>query len=426
MFEYKTLKELSELPIEDQQKYQIDKAEHEAELRKTELTQAIEEAQKSNASKEDVEKLQNTLKAVTDEVEKLILELKQSTEKPSNHKNEGLRKHIQENSEVLKGIMANKMNAKQLDITLKGTQGATDIGQRDDYAQFLPGTERKPVRRTTILDLFRRKPVSKEYIKYREENVVTRNAKFVIACATSTHTTKKTWVNRTVELAKIRDIVDICIDMLDDYDFVEAEIKQLVDESIYLAAEYELLLGASAAATDMLSIDFISSEFDPANVLADFSAATGTPFQMANIEQLASAMSAQINVFGQENKWMADTIIMNYVDYTVYRNLKDLNGNKVILTLSDGTNTIAGLKVVTSPIVARNTCYVFDSMQGEILDRQMLTVKTSFENNDNIEHEMVTLVCVARLQFNVKIINRDAFMKCSDIAAAITAITLVP
>ena len=424
MFEYKTLKELSELSIEDQQKYQAEKAEHEATLRKAELTQAIEDAQKNNASKEDVEKLQKTLKAVTDELEKAMMQLKSIDEKGNaSGEKEGLRKYIQENSEVLKGIMANKNNAKQLDITLKGTQGATDIGQRDDYAQFLPGTERKPVRRTAILDLFRRKPVSREYIKYREENVVTRNAKFVIACATSTHTTKKTWVNRTVELAKVRDIVDICIDMLDDYDFVEAEIRELVNESIYLAVDYELLLGASATATDMLSIDFISSEFDPANALADFSAATGTPFQMANIEQLASAMSAQINVFGQENKWMPDTIILNYVDYTVYKNLKNLNGDKVILTLSDGTNTIAGLRVVTSPIVARNTCYVFDSMQGEILDRQMLTVKTSFENNDNIEHEMVTLVGVARLQFNVKIINRDAFMKCSDIATAITAIT---
>jgi len=424
MFEYKTLKELSDLPIEDQQQYQIDKAEHEAKLRKDELTKAIEDAQKNNASKEDIGKLQGTLKAVTDELEKAMMQLKSIGEKGNaSGEKEGLRKYIQENSEVLKGIMANKSNAKQLDITLKSTQGATDIGQRDDYAQFLPGTERKPVRRTAILDLFRRKPVSREYIKYREENVVTRNAKFVVACATSTHTTKKTWVNRTVELAKVRDIVDICIDMLDDYDFVEAEIRELVNESIYLAVDYELLLGASATATDMLSIDFISSEFDPANALADFSAATGTPFQMANIEQLASAMSAQINVFGQENKWMPDTIILNYVDYTVYKNLKNLNGDKVILTLSDGTNTIAGLRVVTSPIVARNTCYVFDSMQGEILDRQMLTVKTSFENNDNIEHEMVTLVGVARLQFNVKIINRNAFMKCSDIATAITAIT---
>lgn len=386
----------------------------------------------AKASKEDISELKAELndlvnesnKAINEAIKELAIELKEGREqgKQLTERQKSIRKHLEENSTVLAAIKSGNRD-KSVEFTVKGTQGATDIGQRDDYATFLPGTERKPVRRTTIFDLFRRKPVSSEYIKYREENVVTRDAKFVVACATSTHNTKKTWQNRTVELAKIRDIVDVCIDMMEDYDFVEAEIRQLLEESIYLVAEYELLLGTSAAATDMLSIDFISSTFNPANPLADFSAATGTPFADANIEQLASAMAAQITVFGQENKWMPDTIVMNYVDYTVYKNLKDANGNKLILTLSDSTATIAGLRVVTSPIVARNTCYVFDSTQGEILDRQALTLKTSFENNDNIEHEMVTLVGVARLQFHVKMINRDAFMKCDDIAAAITAIT---
>ena len=63
--------------------------------------------------------------------------------------------------------------------------------------------------------------------------------------------------------------------------------------------ESELLLGAAAAATDLQSIDSIASEFNPANALADFSAATGTPFQEPNLEQVADAMSAQIQIFGQ-------------------------------------------------------------------------------------------------------------------------------
>lgn len=420
MFEYKTLKEVSEMSIEDQAVYMASKETHEADLRKKQIDSAIEEANKNNVSKEEVEKLVAKQTAIVAEIEKIMLEQK-SLKSGKGKSNEGLRKFIEDNSEVLKAIKANKGSAPMMNITLKGTQGATDIGQRDDYAEFLPGTERKPVRRTTLLDLFRRKKVSREYIKYREENVVTRDAKFVIACATSTHTTKKTWVNRTVELAKIRDIVDVCMDMLDDYDFVESEIRELITESVKLKAEYELLLGASVETTDMLSIDFISSEFNASNVLAPFNGV----FQDANLEQLADAMAAQITVFGQENKWMPNTIVMNFTDFVKYRNLKDANGNRLIRTLSDTVATIAGLTVVTSPIVAANTCYVFDSMQGEILDRQMLTVKTSYENKDNIEHETVTLVAVERLQFHVKIINRDAFMKCSDISTAIAAINEV-
>lgn len=393
------------------------------EERQAEIQKMIDEKADAEAIKELVKELNEANVSQFAELTKAMIEIgkqvRKNGEKPQSQAEKGLRQYIEENSEVLKGIRERGANAKQLEFTIKGTQGATDIGQRDDYATFLPGTVRKPVRRTRILDLFRRKKVSSEYIKYREENVVTRDAKFVIACATSTHTTKKTWQNRTVELAKIRDIVDICLDMLADYDFVESEIYQLITESVMLKADYELLLGSSVAATDMLSIDFISSEFNAANVLAPFTAA----FEQANIEQLVDAMAAQINIFGQENMWMADTVIMNYRDFILYRNLKDSNGNKLIKTLSDGTATIAGLQIVTSPIVPSNEIYVFDSTQGEILDRQTLTVKTSYENNDNIEHEMVTIVAVARLQFHVSTINRDAFMKSSDVAAAITAIT---
>jgi hypothetical protein len=396
------------------------------EERQAEIQKMIDEKADAESIKELVKELNEANVAQFTELTKAMIEIGKQVRKNGENKQvkaeKGLRAYIEENSEILKGIKERNVNAKQLEFTIKGTQGATDIGQRDDYATFLPGTIRKPVRRTRILDLFRRKKVSTEYIKYREENVVTRDAKFVVACATSTHNTKKTWQNRTVELAKIRDIVDICLDMLSDYDFVESEIYQLITESVQLKADYELLLGASSTATDMLSIDSISSEFNPANVLAPFSGA----FEDANIEQLVDAMAAQINIFGQENMWMADTVIMNYRDFILYRNLKDANGNKLIKTLSDGTATIAGLTIVTSPIVPANEIYVFDSTQGEILDRQSLTVKTSYENRDNIEHEMVTIVAVARLQFHVAMINRDAFMKSSDVAAAIAAITNTP
>lgn len=418
MFEKKTLKEISEMTFDEQSKYQIEKEANEAELRKKEIEDAIAKAQENNVSKEDLTKLNTELKEHLDEIERISLAIKGNSEGVKPMPN-ALKQFITDNSEVLKNIKANKTNAKAFDITLKGSQVAPDIVGRDAYAQIEAGTIRKPVRSTAILPLFRRKPVSTEYFKYREENVVTRDAKFVTACATSTHTTKKTWEVKTVEMAKIRDIIDACIDMLDDYTWVEAELKELINESIKLKADYELLLGTGTGATDMLSINTIASEFDPANVLAPFTGA----FQDANLEQLVDAMGAQISVFGEQNSWMAGTVVMNFTDFVKYRNLKDANGNKLIQTMSDSIATIAGMEVITSPIVAPNTLYVFDKNQGEILDRQSISVKTSFENKDNIEHETVTFVAVERIQFHVPTIKRDAFMKCSDVATAITTIT---
>lgn len=396
--------------------------EHSSEQEKALATMQDDNANKY--TKEDVDALIKELKETTEKENALILSdlrdvviaVKNGQPKQLTNEQKGLRAHIEENSTVLAEIKANKDKAhKGFNFTVKATEVATDIGDRDYLGTIDPRIGTKPVRQTRIMDLFPRRAVSGEYFHYWEEDVVTRDAKFVIACATSTHNTKKNWVKRTVELAKIRDIIDICIDMLSDYSFVESSMRKLIDESIKLLADRELLLGVGVASTDLLSLETVCSEFDPANVLAPFTGAYQTP----NLEQLVDSMGAQISVFGEENAWMADTLVMNYRDFIIYRNLKDANGNKLMHTLSDTVATIAGMRVITSPIVVTNTCYVFDSSKGEILDRQAITVATSYENKDNIEHELVTLVGIERLQFNVRLIDRDAFMKCSDIAVAI-------
>lgn len=401
-----------------------------------EMKSFINDLQKSVDGKVDQVTLDNAVKALNDgkteemrllgeNMKTVMLAMKSLGEKGVKQEvSKGLRAYIMEHSETIKAMKESAVNQKahagfSIDVN-KGTEGATDIGGRDYLGSIEAGIERKPVRNTNILDLFKRTPVSTEYMHYWEENVVTRDAKFVIACATSAHTTKVTWAKRTVELAKLRDIVDICIDMMEDYAFVEGEINTLINESIALKAEYELLLGASAVATDMLSLNFISSEFNPANVLAPFSLKIQNP----TLGDLAICMKAQIYTFGQQAKWNADTIIMNYTDMVTYLLAKDLNGMYLFPNFAFGTTDMVGeMKIVTSPLVPINTMYVIDSTKGKILDRKKTTIVASFENKDNIEHELVTMVAVERLQFHVRLINRDAFMKCSDIAAAITAIT---
>lgn len=386
---------------------------------KEDLTKAMDELRKGHLEQ---------MKVLNDAISEVGVAVKQMNEmsKPmTNDEKKSLRQLIADHSETFKSIIAKKTNPEEmkallskvnLEVVAKGTQGASDIGDRDYLGEIEAGIGRKPVRRTRILDLFRSKTVTKEFLHYWEENVVTRDAKFVIACATSEHNTKKTWAMRTVQLAKIRDIVDVCIDMLEDYDFVESELRQLVNESIMLKIESELLLGGAALPTDMLSIDSIASEFNASNVLADYSAKFTSP----TIGDLTAAMKGQIYTFGQENAWNADTVIMNYTDMITYLHAKNADGNYLFPNFVSGaTDVVNGMRIVTSPIVAQNTLYVFDSTRGSILNRKRVSINAYFENKDNAEHELVTFKGVARLQFHVRNIDQDAFMKCSDIEAAL-------
>lgn len=190
----------------------------------------------------------NDNKLITTEVARLAAELKAISESPRASEKDlsfvgALRQAIKANHAAFSDLKSGKI--KNLTIELKsGVQmNPTDIGQRTDYAQFLDGTNAQPVRNTFLRDLFRTIPTSREYVKFREQDVVTRDAKVVVACATSSHTTKLTWVNRTVQIQKVRDLVDVCLDMIDDYDFVQAEINQLVTESVKLKTDSEILNG---------------------------------------------------------------------------------------------------------------------------------------------------------------------------------------
>lgn len=429
-FEYKTLEQISAMSEEEQKAYSVAQIEHTKKLQeKTEL--AIKELQEKQADKALIEGFEEQLKKYKSEIERLSLDVKAIAENPINTiERKTLRALIEEHSETIKAIKSDKGGSKPLNFEVtKATMNASDIDSGEDFATMLPGVFRKPVRRTRILDKFRRRPISTEYIKYLEQDVVTRDAKFVVACAPSTHNTKLTWKVRQLTLAKVRDFVNVCIDMLADYDFVYGEIYNLLNESLDLKIEQELLLGASTDPEDLLSIDSISSEFNPANPLADFT----NSFAFANLEQLVDSMQAQIAIFGQLNAWQADTVIMNYADFIKYRNLKDEMGNKIIHTVAENTQSgletryyIAGLEVLTSPIVSQNTLYVFDSTKGVFFDRMRKEVNIAYENREFFEQEIATIKAVQRLQFHVATIDRDAFMKCSDVAAAIAAITSTP
>lgn len=309
-----------------------------------------------------------------------------------------------------------KTGKGKVSLNVKASINPSDIDQGSDYATFLPDTVEKPKRAPRISDLFKRTAVDSEYIKYREQDTVTRDGKVVRSCATSTSDTKLTWKNRTVQIAKIRDFVDVCIDMMDDYSFVSAQVEQLVRDSVKLKEDYEILLGTG----EIKGIDDISSTFNASNTLAPFNSS----FQSPTIAELTASMKAQIYVFGQENSWDADTIVMCYSDFVKFMHQKNSEGDYLLPNfVMQGSAVLNGMNVITSPIVAPNSLYVFDSTKGEILDRQGPTLEISYENSTNFEHEIVTLKVVERVQFHVANIHKDAFMKCEDIASALADLT---
>jgi hypothetical protein len=84
MFEKKSQEEIDKMTPKEYEAYLVAKESHDAEVRKEEITKAIEEAQKNNASVEQIKELTEKQAVIIKELEAFGLRMKALSEKPMN------------------------------------------------------------------------------------------------------------------------------------------------------------------------------------------------------------------------------------------------------------------------------------------------------------------------------------------------------
>ena len=374
------------------------------------------------ATKEEAEAIKEELKnSISEEVSKIEAILKEQGEAMAKFKKaseENAKGKMTLTQRIVKSLDDNKEKVDQLlkdkkgevEFEIKATQSAADITDGSDFAMMMPGIGTIPTRRPFIKDLFRTQTVNTEYIKYMDQASVVRDAKNVAGCGVTTHTSKKTWEVFTIQITKVRDLVDVCIDMMDDYSFVEGEIRKLVDTDVRLKVD-ELLLTGTGVAPQPNSIESVSATF----AAGAYATSVDTP-SLADLIVVTGGLIADA---GQNNQFNADTVLLNPADYITLLNLlKDADKNYLMYE-----QKLAGLRIVTNPLVGADEMYMFDSSKGTILQREGTMVSFGFENGDNFETETVTVKAVERFNFWVRSVDANAFIHVPSIATAITAIT---
>jgi HK97 family phage major capsid protein len=423
MFTKKTAEEISKMNEVEINDYHTALEKHreekEAELNKSisekasneELTALKVEVAKLKDS--EFETMKSTLKAQGKEMAKLVEQVETQTAKEGVSFTMAVLKGLKENEGNLKDVLKNGAGTVKLEI--KASQSAADITSGTDYATIESGVGQIATRQALMKSLFPVQAISTEYLKYNDQETIVRDAKNVAGCAASTHNSKVTWQVRTLQISKVRDFVDVCVDMMEDYDYVEGEIRNLVSTDVALKVDQQLLLGTGVY-PELNSVDAVASTF----AAGDYAASV----QDATLIDLIKVAGCQISDFGQNNKFMANTVLLNPVDACLMQLIKDADGNYIVPNwiTSDGVN-IGAMRVIANQLIPANEAYVFDSSKGTIFQRRGATVELAFENRENFEKELVTVKAYERLNFRVRNVDANAFMHIADLGAAITAIT---
>ncbi len=397
--------------------------------------------EKGFASKNDVEAIkasieelkgvadQTELKAAFDKLEGEIEALKEKEVSIGKDRSmTPVREVMEQNKEKIQAVKSGKLSKITLEVedyAGKATHNPTDIGDREQLGQFEPDISKIVRNRYFMENLFPTGNASTEYIKYIEEATIVRDAKNVAACAISTHNSKVTFGIRDLQMKKIRDFTHVCIDMMDDYSFVESEIRDLVDTGVKLKKDADLLLGDGVGA-NINGVDSYSSTFSAASLGANYANTVENP----QLIDLLVVAGAQIKAFGGQNAFMPNVVILNPIDATLLGLLKDGESNYIkmgsvnasVFRDANGTLFINGMLVVENPNCPQNEAYVMDSTKGRYYNRRGITIEMAYENRENFEQELVTVKAYERGNLRVRNNDANAFMHIDDLTAGIAAI----
>lgn len=332
---------------------------------------------------------------------------------------------VKEKATEIKALVSASQNTEvKLIIPATNKTLVTRAGlSNSTLGMFLPDVGQAPTISTVIRPLFRQasiSPNSNGVIRYIDQNVITRNAAFVAEGGQKPESAI-TWIQRSLELQKIADSIPVTKEAWADIDFIQSEIRQLLEVNIKLK-EDDALYDGTGVPPQITGIYTYAPAFDAAAYAAD---ATMPKFQDANLYDLIAVIRAVI-MLNQGNKFDPKIVLMNPMDTLRYKLMKATDGHYLIppFVSSDGM-VIDGMRVVESSQVTANTLVVGDFRYGTVYDDgQGIEVTMGWINDDFIKNQW-RILAEERLALLVRTINLPAFRKVTDIAAALTAITEV-
>jgi len=310
-------------------------------------------------------------------------------------------------TQIQKGDLKSLKKGETLDIIVKTTV-ETDAIADNTFAQRLPGIGQLPNPRPVMTDVLTSIPTSTGVIVYMDTDSVTRAANTTAENGAYPESAIS-WVEKTMQIHKITDIIPITDELIQDYPALVEETKRFITDNIFRKINSQLLIGNNIG-------ENLNGLFTQAPAFNDATYA-GVTFSDANLLDLFDVLETEIQN-GSGGKYVADTVFMSNNDYLALSNKKDANGNYIFKNMLSNIH----YNIIRSSLVPNDTLVLGDSKFATI--RMRKDIKIAIGNNgDDFGHGRQSIRGDARLNLLIKGSDLGAFLKVTSISEAITAIT---
>lgn len=409
MFEYKTQEQYDAMSAAEQAKYLVDKRTFEAEQVQKKIQEEIAEAQKNNASKEDIQKLEDTNSKIIKEIEELSIRMKALTEAPAAGADKRLaaaKELVSKTREVLSGAIKEYV-AKALTLRTSITNNSqavdlTDVGQL-------------ATRRLAMYDLFPKFPVGdgnhNGTIRYYDwDEATTVRAAAMRAEGAAFPESTATWKRGTITLQKVGDTLPVTEEFLTDEVMFAAELDFFLQTNVALVVDNQIANG-----------DGLSNNLTGLVTSAPAFTAVASGITDASIYDLIVKVSESITTTGGA-KYVPNFAVMNIADINKMKLKKDANYNYVLppFVTRDGQE-VAGIVVIEANCIAANTMVVGDSRFGRIYEMPGVEITRGHVGTQFTEDE-ITIKARKRLAFLIREADKSGFRKVTSISAALTTL----
>ena len=369
---------------------------------------------------------EKSIQELTTAIEKQGIELGKLTASGGADKGASVEEIVAKNADAIKAL-ASGDNSGRASLKINKTLVQRSSVSNNTMGIRIPGIGELATRKAVIRSLFTQynySPAqmaeSNGVVRWMDQNAITRSAAAVAENGTKPESAI-TWNERTESFQVLADTIPVSKQAYRHLGFVAQQINDLLNKNLELVVDGQIYDG-SGVSPNLNGLFTVA----PAQALDITLPGFGTVVD-SNLYDLVSALRVAIMNggaagTGKQSKYMPNIVLMNPIDILKYKLSKAVDGHYLLppFISADGTK-IDNVMVIESSRVTANSLVIGDFSYGNVHQGEDVTIEMGLVNDQFLKNQW-TIRAEQEIFLLIRNVDRDGFLKVSNIDAAIAAL----